>query len=137
MEQIIEFIMNHPMMVGAFVVLLIALLITEARKAGKSVSSHEATRLVNQDGAVFVDVREKKDFKTGHIVDAVNIPLSKLKERAVEIDKYKAKTVIIVDAMGQHSGSAAKTLKEAGFEQVVRLKGGVSSWQGDNLPLVN
>ncbi|MGY0220118.1 rhodanese-like domain-containing protein [Endozoicomonadaceae bacterium StTr2] len=137
MEQLIQFTINHPMLIGAFVVLLIALVATEARKGGKSVSVHEATRLVNQDGAVFLDVREKKDFNTGHMVDAVNIPLARLKERAVEIDKYKTKPVIVVDAMGQHSGSAAKILKDAGFENVVRLKGGVSTWQADNLPLIS
>ena len=137
MEQLIEFTINHPMLIGAFVVLLIALVVTEARKGGKSVSVHEATRLVNQEDAVFLDVREKKDFNAGHMVDAVNIPLARLKERSVEIDKHKTKPVIIVDAMGQHSGSAAKILKEAGFENVVRLKGGVSSWQADNLPLVS
>ena len=135
MEQIIEFTANHPLLIGSLIALVSALFFTEKRKGGQSVSSHELTRLVNQRGAVIVDVREKADFSKGHIVDALHIPFSKLKERTGELNNHKEKPIIIVDAMGQHSGSAVKALKETGFADVMKLKGGISTWQADSLPL--
>ncbi|KEQ19389.1 rhodanese-like domain-containing protein [Endozoicomonas numazuensis] len=136
MEQIIEFIGNHPLLVGSLVALVCALLFSEMRKGGHSVGSQEVTQLINQQGAVVLDVREKADFSKGHIVDAVSMPYSKVAERVGELNKHKDKPIVIVDAMGQHSGTVGKQLKDAGFEQVVRLKGGIGTWTADSLPLV-
>ena len=136
MEQLIVFIGNHPLLVGSLVALIAILMITELRKGGQTISSQEVTSLINQQGAVVVDVREKADFSKGHIVDSVNMPHNKVAERMGELNKHKGKPIIIVDAMGQHAGSVGKQLKEAGFEQVVRLQGGINTWTADGLPLV-
>ncbi|WP_299734815.1 rhodanese-like domain-containing protein [uncultured Endozoicomonas sp.] len=136
MEQFIEFVINHPLHVGALAALVGALAFTEMRKGGQSVSTAELTGLVNRDLGVVLDVREKADFAKGHIVNAINIPFTKIKERASELDKYREQTIIVVDAMGQHSGSVVKELKAAGFTQVVRLSGGMNSWTSDSLPVV-
>jgi hypothetical protein len=50
-----------------------------------------------------VDIRPAKDFAAGHIVGALNIPQDKLIARLAELEKHKAKTIILVDAQGQHS----------------------------------
>ena len=136
MEQFIEFAVNHPVLVGLFVVLLVLLMITEMRKGGQTITTQELTQLINRDDALVLDVREKKDFTKGHIVDAINIPAAKLKERLSELDKYKERPVVVVDTMGQHAGAAGKQLMDAGFTNVKRLKGGLGTWQGENLPLV-
>ena len=136
MEQIFEFIVNHPLLVGALVALVCALLFTEMRKGGPAVSTQELTQLVNQGSAIVVDVREKGEFGKGHIVDAVNIPFARLKDRAAELLKHKDQSIIVVDAMGQHSGTASKILKDAGLTKVMKLKGGINTWQADSLPLV-
>lgn len=136
MEQFIEFVINHPLHISALVALASALAFMEMRKGGQTISTGQLTQLVNQDKAVVVDVREKADFSKGHIVNAINISHLKLKERASELEKHGDKTLIIVDAMGQHSGSAGKTLKAAGIANVVRLQGGMNTWTSDNLPVV-
>ena len=136
MDQLIEFATNHPLYVGALVALGSALAFTEMRKGGQSISSAQLTALVNQNAAVVLDVRDKADFSKGHIVDAISMPFTKVGGHVGELEKYREKTIIVVDAMGQHSGSVGKTLKKAGFANVVRLKGGMSTWTGDNLPVV-
>ena len=68
MEQFIEFAVNHPVLVGLFVVLLVLLMITEMRKGGQTITTQELTQLINRDDALVLDVREKKDFTKGHIV---------------------------------------------------------------------
>ncbi|MGI9276017.1 MAG: rhodanese-like domain-containing protein [Endozoicomonas sp.] len=136
MEQIFEFIGNHPLLVGTLVALVCALVITEMRKGGQGVTTQQMTQLINSQGAIVVDVREKADFGKGHIVDAVSMPFTKVKERAAELNSHKEKPLIIVDAMGQHSGTVGKQFKEAGFTNVLRLKGGIGTWTADGLPLV-
>ena len=38
--------------------------------------------------------------------------------------------------MGQHAGPAGTLLRKAGFDNVARLKGGVTGWVNENLPVV-
>jgi rhodanese-related sulfurtransferase len=104
-------------------------------RGGRSLSTAELTALVNKDQAVVVDIRPAKDFAAGHIVGALNIPQDKLIARIAELEKHKAKTIILVDAQGQHSGGHAREMMKSGFT-AAKLSGGISSWRADNLPLV-
>ncbi len=133
--QLVEFATNHYLLSGAFVAALALLIVSESRRGGRSITTRELTELVNRAQAVIVDLRSHKDFSTGHIVGALNIPYDKLAERMVELEKHKNNTVILVDAMGQHAGSACRDLKKAGFD-AVKLSGGISSWRADSLPVV-
>jgi rhodanese-related sulfurtransferase len=135
LAQLIEFATNHYVLSGCFAFLLLLLIVTELRKGGQSLSSRELTALVNSDQGLVLDVRNQKDFSAGHIVDALNIPFDKLSSRIAELEKHKAKTIIVVDAMGQHAGSVARDLKKAGYT-AAKLAGGIASWRGDNLPVV-
>ena len=94
--NLIEFVSNHYVLVGIFLVLLALLAITEARKGGKSLSNRELTGLVNRDVGVVLDVRAKKEFDAGHIVDSLNIPYEKLVSRLGELEKHKGKTIVVV-----------------------------------------
>lgn len=136
MEQFIEFVINHPLHSSTLLALASALAFTEMRKGGQNISTAQLTQIVNQDLGVVIDVREKADFSKGHIVNAINIPYAKIEEDADELEKYREKIIIVVDAMGQHSGSVGKALKAEGFANVVRLRGGMSTWTSDNLPVV-
>jgi rhodanese-related sulfurtransferase len=134
-SKFIEFATNHYLLVGLFVVLLIALLFNETRRAGRSLTTGQLTTLVNADQGVVVDIRPAKEFTTGRIAGALNIPHDKLVNRISELEKHKGKTIIVVDASGQQSGAACGELKKAGYT-VARLSGGMSTWRADNLPVV-
>ncbi|SDT87302.1 Rhodanese-related sulfurtransferase [Pseudomonas pohangensis] len=135
LAHLIEFANNHYLLTSAFVVALALLVFSETRRGARSISNRELTALVNGSGAVIVDIRAHKDFAAGHIVQALNIPLEKLAERMVELEKHKSGTIIVIDAAGQHAGGACRSLKEAGYE-AVKLSAGISGWRGDNLPVV-
>ena len=134
MEQFFEFIVNHWMLSGALLVLLGLLALDSSQKAGPKVSTHEATRLINQQNALVLDIREKKDFKAGHLVDAVNIPQSQLANRMDEL-KDKSRPIVVVCKTGQTAGMISKQLKDNGFEQVYRLTGGMMEWTNNSLPV--
>lgn len=136
LQHLIEFIGNHYWLTTAFLVVLALLIFTEGRKSGRAVTSQQATILLNRENAVLVDIRPKKDYATGHIVDSLNIPLDSFATRMVELEKHKEKPIILACANGQHAGPASKQLKAAGYRNVSRLAHGIGGWRGDNLPLV-
>ncbi len=136
MEQYIEFVTNHWELVLAFVATLAMLAFTESRKGGKSVSTHIATQMINKEDAVVVDIRQKKEFQTGHIRAAINIPYAELDKRISELEKHRQKPIIVVCNLGQTSSGASKKLMTADFPNVVRMKGGIAEWKAQNLPVV-
>jgi rhodanese-related sulfurtransferase len=136
-DQLFDFVQNHPLLVGAFLLVLTAWIAYEIRNSGSNgVTSSQATQLINREDAVVLDIREAGDFKAGHIAGARNIPQTKLEARLSELDKFKQKPVVVVCKHGQASGAALAKLAKAGFERAVKLKGGMSQWQADGLPVV-
>nr|WP_298141652.1 rhodanese-like domain-containing protein [uncultured Pseudomonas sp.] len=135
LANLIEFVTTHFVLSGIFVTLLALLAFTEMRKGGQSLGSRELTALINRDEGVVLDIRAQKDFSAGHIVGALHIPFEKIAARMAELEKYKARTIIVVDAMGQHAGAVSRDLKKAGYN-AAKLGGGIASWRGENLPLV-
>ena len=133
--DVIVFLGEQWILVSAFMALLYLFVWTEQKKGGQRLSPHQAVMLQNQDMAIVLDVRDAADFKAGHITDAINIPFAKLKERLGELDKHKEKTIIVVDKMGQHSGTCGKDLLTAGFT-AARLQGGMSEWDAQKLPVI-
>ena len=95
MQRFLEFIINHWILASLWIVIFIALIAYLQKKAGKTVGIHEATRLINQDDGVILDIRDKKVFDKGHIVNAINIPLAKLDERITELEKNKNNPLIV------------------------------------------
>lgn len=136
MEQILEFSSNHWPMVFSFVVLLFLTINLELRRSGAALTTHELTAKINSENAKVIDVRESKDFESGHIVDALNVPLLKVDSQLKSLEKHRSDVVIVVCQMGQQAGQAVKKLEAAGFENVSRLSGGMSAWQAENLPVV-
>ncbi len=137
-DRFLEFATHHPLLVGAFVVVLLVWALYEARRSGaNAVSSSEATHLINREDAQIVDLREAKEFKAGYIAGAINIPNGKLDSRINELEKFKDRPVILVCKAGQQASAAALKLEKAGFSKVKRLRGGMAQWQADDLPTVN
>ena len=123
------------MLTSLLAVLVIVYTMRERVKSGVPITNNQLTALVNADKAVVLDIRPSAEFKAGHLVDAINIPYERINSDLATLEKYKSKTIIIVDKMGQYAGTAGRQLAKEGFE-VRRLSGGISEWQNQNLPLV-
>ncbi len=136
MEQFIEFATNNFMLVAAWVLTLMMLFWTESQKAGKAVTPALTTQMINKQDAVLLDIRSKKEWDTGYITGSKHIPIADLTRRMSELEKYKSRPLIVICNLGQTAGSATKQLKAAGFENVMRMQGGITEWKGQNLPIV-
>lgn len=102
---------------------------------GASVTTLEATQLINRQDALILDVRNAEEFQKGHILNARNIPLSQLDARQGDIARYKEKPVIVACESGSRSGTAAAVLRKQGFARVFSLSGGIAAWQQAGLPV--
>jgi len=135
MEQLIEFATNHWELFAALIATLALLVFSESKKGGTSLSTHAAVQLINKENAAVVDIRLKKDFKTGHITNSINIPYADLDRRIGELEKYRNRPIIIVCNLGQTASGAVKKLNDAAFANVARLSGGITEWKTQNLPV--
>lgn len=135
MEDIFLFIQQEYLLVLALVVLIFLFVRRESQQAGNKISPSEAVQAMNADNAIMVDIREKKEFDTGHVPNSVNIPFAKITNGARLFEQYKDKRIILTDKMGQQSGSIGKMLSKEGLN-VCRLSGGIEEWKHQTLPLV-
>lgn len=129
-----KFIIDNVWLIGLALVSGGALAWPLLQRRGEKVSLLQATQLINKGNAVIVDVREPAEFATGHMRDAKNIPLQELAQRVSELDKFKAKPVVVVCQSGVRSAKATTQLKKAGFNEVYSLNGGLAAWQAQGLP---
>ena len=140
MQEIMQFVSRHPVLSIAWVGLLAAVLVTTFKGLTskiKVISRGEATRLINKEEAVVVDLRQRDDFRKGHIAGSVNLLPAEIKANNVgELEKHKDKPIIVVDGSGMQAQEPATSLNKAGFERVFVLKEGIAGWSGENLPLV-
>ena len=140
MQEIMQFIGRNPILCIGWLALFAAVLYTTFKGVAskvKVISRGEATRLINKEDAVVVDLRQRDDFRKGHIAGAVNLLPSEIKANNVgELEKRKSTPIIVVDGTGLQAQTPANELVKAGFEKVFVLKDGVSGWVGENLPLV-
>ena len=101
----------------------------------KEVGTLDATRLINHEDAVLLDVRETNELATGKLPNAIHIPLSQLTDRVGELAKLTSRPVVIYCARGTRSRGAAAALAKAGFAGIYQLHGGLKAWKDAGLPL--
>jgi rhodanese-related sulfurtransferase len=137
MEQVIEFATNHAVLVGAFAVVLLALVWNLIADPGgkNAVDPTGATALINHEDAVVLDVRSMAEYKDGHIVNAINIPLNGLGNNLKQLEKHRDKPILAVCRSGSRSGAACSLLRKHGFENAKNLRGGMMAWESANLPV--
>jgi rhodanese-related sulfurtransferase len=137
LHQLSEFAVNHLLLVAAFVVILAMLAGVELRHHfGKTrdVTPAEATRLINHENAVLVDMRNDKDYREGHVVNAVHVTADK-NDAAGKLEKYRDRPLIVCCRSGNQSHRLSAELSRKGFSSVYNLKGGLHAWQQAGLPL--
>ena len=138
MQEYIDFFMSQPMLSVAWIAIagmLINSLIQSKISKVKNISPAEAVTLMNKENAIVVDVRSGEDFKKGHVLGALNIPVAKIdKGNFPSIEKDKTSPIIMICDSGTRSAGAAKKLVAAGFENVSNLSTGINGWTSASFP---
>jgi rhodanese-related sulfurtransferase len=132
----VKFLTDNFWLIGLALLSGGALLFPMLQRRGTKVSLLRATQLINQGKTLILDVRDPDEYATGHLREAKNIPLKELPTRVGELEKFKAKPVIVVCTAGVQSARATGELQKAGFAEVFSLDGGLAAWRTQGLPTV-
>jgi len=141
MEQFLVFLQKNPMnlvLFGTVVVtggMLLWPVVARFARPGQEVGPVEAVQLINRRDAVVLDLRDAADYKSGHITNARHIPEGEIDSRMKDLEKMKAKPIIVSCARGNRSTNVANRLRKLGFGEVFSLRGGIAAWQQANMPL--
>lgn len=77
----------------------------------------------NKDSILVIDVRTYDQYKKGHIVHSINIPVNEIKYRLKEIEDWKNKPIYIYSETNDESFKAAQILVENRFTQIYNADG--------------
>jgi len=139
MEQMFEFVGNHPylwMGLAAVMVMIIKSEYESRTSQSVQIIPMNAIRLLNNnDDALIIDVRESAEFAKGHIKGAINLPLSSFKDKLSSVSKPKDTAVLTYCTSGVSSGKACRLLTQAGFSNVHNIAGGINGWLDAKLPV--
>ena len=132
-----QFVINNWYLFLALFVVLGMLIIPPLRQrmsGVKNLSPADAVQVINRQAGTVIDVREPAEYKTGHIPNALNIPMSSLSAHTKQLAKHKDRPLVLACRSGNRSVTAAMMLRKQGFAQVYSLGGGMTAWERDNLP---
>ncbi len=112
-------------------------LMAEARQGVPEWSPDEVRqRTSNGGGFSLIDVREKEEYREGHLPGAVSVPRGFLDMRIEETVPDKNAPIVLYCAGGTRSLLAGRTLKEMGYTNVTSMAGGFGAWKGAGHPWV-
>ena len=138
-EQLSEFVQNNLVLFAALLGVLVMLIKAELdhqANRGLQVSTSAAIRLINNNSdALIIDIRTAAEYLAGHIKGAKNVPLKGLVSDVEKFSDYKNKPVLIYCNSGNTVARALKILKNAGYQKINNLEGGIAAWKEANMPL--
>ena len=137
MDRLFEYISHHPWYTSGAIVAALLVIVYEMRARSENlaaVSPQEAVRLMNQ-GAYVIDLRPAEAFASGHVAGARQMSGEQILKASETLKKQKEKVVLVYDDTGSLGASAVRQLAAQGFTKAFNLRGGISAWRSENLPL--
>lgn len=110
-----------------FSLLMVCLLITGCGSKYMVIDYNKAIDIIKEENTVIIDVREVDEYNSGHIINAINIPLANIND----INYDKETKIILYCATGVRSNEAAKILSDKGYVNIYSLDGGLLNWGED------
>lgn len=80
---------------------------------------------------IIIDVREPREYRQGHIAQALSLPLTRFSEGDPQLPRDR--DIVIVCRTSRRSRLAATALRKLGYENLTILEGGMTSWEAAGL----
>ncbi|MEM6718593.1 MAG: rhodanese-like domain-containing protein [Bacteroidota bacterium] len=95
--------------------------------------------LAKKKNIVLLDSREKVEYQTSHIENAVCVGYDKFKLKKVKklLPKDKDAPIVVYCSLGIRSEDVAEKLQKAGYKNVYNLYGGIFEWKNQDQPVVD
>lgn len=81
---------------------------------------------------IVIDVRQPREYRTGHITGVISLPLTDVARRVHELPRDRS--IVLICRTGRRSRAAARLLRRSGFDSY-NLQGGMLAWYRNNLPV--
>jgi rhodanese-related sulfurtransferase len=137
MDRLLEYASHHPWLAALAAAAAVAVLAYEMRlrAAGAgALAPQDVIRLMNQ-GATVLDVRPPEAFQQGHISGARHFDAAQIASAGDTLKKYKERALIVYCDRGTSAAATVRALTQQGFTKVFNLRGGITAWRAENLPL--
>ena len=137
MDRLLEYITHHPWYASGAAVAALLVIVYELRTRNENVSAvspQDVVRLMNQ-GALVIDLRPADAFATGHVAGAKQMSGEQILKAGDTLKKQKEKVLVVYDDTGSLGAAAVRQLAAQGFTKAFNLRGGISAWRAENLPL--
>ncbi len=97
----------------------------------QTVSGAEALEMMEQEtDHLIVDVRTAEEYASGHIPEAINIPVETIGSDPIPELPDTDQTIFVYCRSGRRSAQAASTLVAQGYARVIDM-GGIIDWPGE------
>ena len=137
MSHLPEFIANHTILIATFLCIISTWFIFEIYSKGKSISANELVKLINTASILLIDIRDAVAFEKHHIARAFNLPKDNILSSVDKLlQRNKGKQVVIVNDSGLVPAVIVQHISKKQFT-VCSLKGGITQWMQENLPVVS
>lgn len=92
------------------------------------ITQEEAKQMIDTQEVVLLDVREQSEYDSGHIPDAILLPLGTIDEdTAAAVIPEKDSTVLVYCRSGNRSKTASSALANLGYTNIYEF-GGINTW---------
>ncbi len=105
--------------IAILIVVAVVVLFLTLSKAGQ-ISTKEAAEHI-KNGALVIDVRTSGEFNSGHLTNAINIPLDEVAAVVPKKFPKKSEVLLLHCASGMRSGVAQKKLQGLGYTNAFNL----------------
>ena len=104
----------------------------------QNITPQEAKKLIEEDGAILIDVREMDEFEQGHIPYAAFMPLSDFANTWNKVSYPENTKIIFQCAVGGRSAKACDFVAENDNKkyELYNLDGGYKLWAQEELVLI-
>ncbi|WP_343154299.1 rhodanese-like domain-containing protein [Buchnera aphidicola] len=103
----------------------------------KIINNFYAIKLINEKNANIIDTRSVELYNTGHILNAIHLPLEKISlEKIKKLNLSTVDPLILIIDSSANNHKYIKKFIDNGIRNIYLLKGGMDSWNTENLPVV-
>jgi len=88
---------------------------------------------MHTQGALLLDVRTQDEWAEGHIAGSLLIPLDDLPDRLNELPRDE--DIVVVCRSGNRSKEGTAILRDAGFDRLTCMTGGIQAWVAAGYPV--
>lgn len=110
-------------------------LVAEAKKNIVMISVSDAKAMFDKGGVTFLDCRTSKEFKSGHIPGAVNIPRGLLEFKIAKKIPDKNAQIIMYCKSGGRGCLACESIGKMGYKNIKNMDGGWKAWSKAGYPV--